>query len=144
MATHGTIGEFQAAHEDWLDYVGSTSPRTMWLEQRSNTLSCSVLLVRRRTNSSETCWLLRNQYRIPSSKLWMQSTAPPTQAVGRRFQFHSRVRQVGKSVLAFVAELCKLSEHCNFGEALNDMLHDHLVCGINDSLTQRRLLAEQN
>ena len=35
-----------------------------------------------------------------------------------------------------------LSEHCNFGAALNDMLRDRLVCGIADQRIQRRLLAE--
>ena len=31
---------------------------------------------------------------------------------------------------------------CNFGDALQDMLLDRLVCGIHDQRTQRRLLAE--
>ena len=41
-----------------------------------------------------------------------------------------------------MAEVRKLSEHCEFGESLNDMLRDRLVCGINDQRIQRRLLAE--
>ena len=41
-----------------------------------------------------------------------------------------------------MAELRKLSEHCNFGTALNDMLRDRLVCGIADQRIQRRLLTE--
>ena len=36
----------------------------------------------------------------------------------------------------------RLSEHCNFGDALQDMLRDRLVCGVHDQRTQRRLLAE--
>ncbi len=35
-----------------------------------------------------------------------------------------------------------LSEHCTFGETLDDMLRDRLVCGINEGRLQRRLLAE--
>jgi hypothetical protein len=58
------------------------------------------------------------------------------------FNFHSRCRSQGESVSNFVAELKKLSEHCGFGESLNDMLRDRLVCGINDIRIQRRLLAE--
>ena len=60
----------------------------------------------------------------------------------QRFNFHSPTRQVGESVSTFIAELCKLSEHCDFGDTLNDMLRDRLVCGINDQRIQRRLLAE--
>ena len=43
-----------------------------------------------------------------------------------------------------MAELKRLSEHCEFLATLNDMLCDHLVCGINDSRIQRCLLAEPN
>ena len=31
---------------------------------------------------------------------------------------------------------------CDFGDSLNDMLRDRLICGINDARIQRRLLAE--
>ena len=41
-----------------------------------------------------------------------------------------------------MAALRKLSEHCNFGETLPEMLRDRLVCGISDEKIQRRLLAE--
>ena len=43
-----------------------------------------------------------------------------------------------------MTELCKLTEHCNFGESLPEMLRDRLVCGINDKKIQRRLLAERD
>ena len=42
-----------------------------------------------------------------------------------------------------MAELRKLTEHCNFGETLPEMLRDRLVCGINNKKIQRRLLAER-
>ncbi len=42
----------------------------------------------------------------------------------------------------YVAELRRLSQHCEFGTALGDMLCDRLVCGIGDARTQRRLLSE--
>ena len=44
---------------------------------------------------------------------------------------------------AYVAELRKLTEHCNFGDTLPEMLRDRLVCGINNKKIQRRLLAER-
>jgi len=41
-----------------------------------------------------------------------------------------------------VAQLRKLSEHCEFGETLEDILHDRLVCGCRDQRFQFKLLAE--
>ena len=42
----------------------------------------------------------------------------------------------------YVSELRALAEYCNFGETLQDMLRDRLVCGINDDRIQGRLLSE--
>ena len=39
-----------------------------------------------------------------------------------------------------MAELCKLTGH--YGEVLNDLLRDSLVCGINHERTQQCLLSE--
>ena len=41
-----------------------------------------------------------------------------------------------------MAELCALAKFCNFGSSLKAMLRDQIVCGINDSAIQRRLLVE--
>ena len=65
----------------------------------------------------------------------------PAESV-QRYKFHSRVRKPGESVATFVLELRSLAEFCNFGGALEDMLRDRIVCGINDTVIQRRLLAE--
>ncbi|KAL5481688.1 hypothetical protein EMCRGX_G021912 [Ephydatia muelleri] len=40
--------------------------------------------------------------------------------------------------------LKELARKCEFGDALNDMLRDRLVCGINDERVQKRLLVEVN
>ena len=42
----------------------------------------------------------------------------------------------------YVAALRKLTEFCEFGETLEDMLRDRLVYGINDGRVQHLLLAE--
>ena len=43
-----------------------------------------------------------------------------------------------------MTELRSLSEFCNLGEMLEDMIQDRLVCGINDEAMQKRMLAEPN
>ena len=64
----------------------------------------------------------------------------PSQIVPR-FRFHSRFRKPSESVATFVTELRALSEYCNYGTTLEDMLRDCLVCGINNDIIQRRLLS---
>lgn len=67
---------------------------------------------------------------------------PLPSIIVQRFNFHSRSQHSGENVSTYVAKLRKLSEHCNFGDTLNDMLRDRLVCGINNQQVQRRLLSE--
>ena len=69
------------------------------------------------------------------------STATPSEIV-QRYRFNTRYRQQAETIATFVSELRSIAEFCNYGESLNDMLRDRLVCGINDSAIQRRLLAE--
>ncbi len=42
----------------------------------------------------------------------------------------------------FVVRLRQLTEHCSYRTALEEMLRDRIVGGINDECLQRRLLAE--
>ena len=67
---------------------------------------------------------------------------PAPSEIVERFKFHSCVRKAGESVSSYLAELRLLSEHCNFGESLNDMFRDRLVCSINDIAIQKMLLAK--
>ena len=48
----------------------------------------------------------------------------------------------GEPIATIVAELHRLTEHCKFGQTLDEMLWDQLVCGITDSHVQCQLLAE--
>ena len=67
----------------------------------------------------------------------------PSQSVSvQRFRFNSHCRHPGETVANYIAELRRLSEHCQFGESLDTMLRDCLVCSINDKHMQRHLLAE--
>ena len=50
----------------------------------------------------------------------------------QRFRFNSCSRHPSETVTRCIAELCRLSEYCEFGESLD----------VNDERMQRRLLAE--
>ena len=67
---------------------------------------------------------------------------PPPNTVLECFKFHTRSRQQGESMADFVASLRRLSEHCEFGDGLDDLLRDHLICGCNEDRLQKNLLAK--
>lgn len=56
----------------------------------------------------------------------------------QHFKYHSHFRRYGDSISKFVAKLRQLSEHCEFGAILEDMLRDCIVCGIT-ALSHRKL-----
>ena len=62
----------------------------------------------------------------------------------RRFQFNSRIRSLDESVAEYVAALQRLAEHCGFNDMLEEMSQGRVVCGINNSAIQKRLIAESD
>ena len=64
----------------------------------------------------------------PTPSGTLQIPQPKTSARGKRVRVYRGFR--------------KLTEHCKFGETLDDMMRDRLVCGIKDETVQWRLLAE--
>ncbi|GFS07432.1 polyprotein [Elysia marginata] len=52
------------------------------------------------------------------------------------------MRAQGESIRAYVAELKRLTEFCEYNDKLEEMLRDRLVCGIIDRRIQQRLLSE--
>ena len=67
---------------------------------------------------------------------------PKRNPIAERFQFNMRNRKTGESVSQYMAELRRLSQYCEYGDSLDSVLRDRLVCGINHDRTQQRLLSE--
>lgn len=68
--------------------------------------------------------------------------SPAPSEIVQRFQFHNCKQKSNQSISNYIAELRRLSVHCAFGDQLDAMLRDRLVCGVVDEALQRRLLAE--
>ncbi|KAL1472089.1 hypothetical protein MTO96_039541 [Rhipicephalus appendiculatus] len=51
-----------------------------------------------------------------------------------------RKQQEGESVREYIADLRRLTKNCNFGDSLNRILRDRIVCGIRDDDARRCLL----
>ena len=64
---------------------------------------------------------------------------PKPIVIAERFHFH---RRVGESISEYIAELRRLSTHCQFGTYLEEALRDRLVCGLRNEAIQRKLLTE--
>ena len=77
------------------------------------------------------------------TKLTEHFSPKPTEIV-QRSRFYSHIKKPGETISTFLAELRALAEYCNFGESLEAMIRDRLVCEINDDAIQKRLLAESD
>ena len=67
---------------------------------------------------------------------------PQPLVIAQRFHFYRRNQAATESIAAYVAELRRLSTHCDFAEFLDSALRDRLVCGIRSESAQKRLLSE--
>ena len=145
---HGSVGPFDSSQEDWRSYTERLEQYFAANDVAGAGKQRAILLS---SCGASTYQLIRNLVAPDQPKgrsfyelvkLVQDHHQPPPSAIVQRFNFHSRSRRQGETVSAFVAELRKLSEYCQFGDTLSDMLRDRLVCVINDQKLQRRLLAE--
>ena len=145
---HGSSGEFDSSREDWTSY----SERLMQYFAANDVEAAgkrrAILLS---VCSASTYRLIRNLVapQKPTDKSFEELVAlvkqhhnPKPSVIVQRYLFNTRVRRSGETIAAFVAKLRHLTEHCDFGASLDDMLRDRLVCGIEDNRIQHRLLAE--
>jgi len=152
MALLGKIEEFDPKKEDWRQYLERLEEFFV-----ANDLTGESKAVKRRSTfisliGPEPYKLLRSLLspEKPKDKTFEELAAvltkhytPKPSEVVQSFRFFSRVRQPGETVADFVAELRRLAEDCNFDSALERMLRDRIVCGINDDAIQKKLLAEE-
>ena len=148
----GKIDEFNSDLEEWPQYVERLSP----FFEANRIMGANNATKRRSTFLSVKGpgphKLLRSLLTPdkPSDKTFEELTAllakhysPPPSKVIQRYRFNSRSRNAGESIAAYVADLRRLAEFCNFGTTLEKMLRDRIVCGLNCEGIQRKLLAER-
>ena len=69
---------------------------------------------------------------------------PQSNVSVERHKFNSRKQLPGESFQQFFAELRKTAKECDFGAIKDDMIRDHIVCGIEEKNTKDRLLRESS
>ncbi|XP_070386908.1 uncharacterized protein [Dermacentor albipictus] len=67
--------------------------------------------------------------------------APKGNEIAESYQFFTRNQLADESTSDFIVELRKMANRCNFGQALERMLRDRLVCGLRNAGVRRNLLA---
>ena len=149
MATYGKIGEFKESEESWTQYVERLEQYFLANEvedvakRRAIPLSvCGSKAYALARDLLQPAKPAETTFKTIVNTLEKHFSPKPSEIV-ERYKFHSRNRNEDEGIAAYVAELRKLTEHCNFGETLPEMLRDRLVCGINNKKIQRRLLAER-
>ena len=148
MATFGNIEAYDANSEQWSHYIERLEYFFIANDITTNAKKKAVMLS---VCGADTYKLLRSLCapNNPSEKTYAELTvlmkqhlSPTPNIIAERFAFNSRNRNPSESVSKYVAELKRLSQDCDYGGSLNDMLRDRLVCGINDLSIQRKLLSE--
>ncbi|KAL5463687.1 hypothetical protein EMCRGX_G032610 [Ephydatia muelleri] len=148
MTYHGKLSEFDSTSEDWPSYVERMEQYFAANDVGDETKKRAILLS---VCGSSTYRLIRSLLAPvkPGEKSYSDIVAlvtthlnPKPSVIVQRFKFNCRVRGEVEPIADFVAALRALSEHCEFGMSLEDVLRDRLVCGINKPSIQRRLLGE--
>ena len=149
-ASIGGVGEFTPDQEDWTQYA----------ERLGHFLTANSIEEAGRKRVALLTTIGLKAYELlrtlvspekPGDKTYdelvaamQQYHSPKLSAIVQRYQFNCRFRRERESVAQYLSELRALSEFCEFGPSLNDMLRDRLVCGVGDQAIQKKLLAEDN
>ena len=148
MATLGKIGEFQPSVEDWTQYVERLefffAANGITTAEKKRATFLAVV--------GPTTYKLLHSMLAPHKpgevafnemvKVLSDHYSPKPSEIVSRFKFYNRSRKPGESVSTFISEVRDLAQFCNFGDSLDAMIRDRLVCGINDKQIQKRLLSE--
>ena len=143
----GSVGEYVEGKEEWSQYA----------ECLDHFLSVNGIVDKKKKDvflaviGPQTYKLLKSlvapakpgekEYNQLVEVLMQHFDQAPSEIV-RRYRFNTHVQRKGELVAAYVLELQGLAQFCNYGDSLETMLRDRLVCGINDESIQCRLLAE--
>ena len=147
-AVFGQVGEFVEGDEDWSQYVDrlkhffvandvtdAGKKRAIFLSvvgPKTYKLLSSLIspATPGEKDFGELVGVLKKHY------------SPQPSVIVQRYKFNSRFRQPGESVAAYVAELRAIAKTCDYGDTLEEMLRDRLVCGIGNDKIQEQLLSE--
>ena len=147
-SNHGQITEFSGNADDWEAYIEQLESYFVANDITTAAKKQAILLSSCGTAASKTIRSVvaptkptEVEYKDLVQKVQEHYTPAPS-AIVQRFKFYSCNRQTMESIASYVARLRALTQHCKFGDNLDTMLRDRLVCGVNNEQLQRRLLSK--
>ena len=148
-AVHGSLSEFKPGKEDWNTYTEKLGYYFLANKIDDDELKRSILLA---ACGSTTLRLIKSLTKLDLKtlpyativKLVQDYYEPQISSIVQRFKFNTRERESTETVAAYVAALRELAERCKYERTLPDMLRDHLVCGVNHQIIQKKLLGEKD
>ena len=152
MATkhsYGNIGEFDQALENWEAYIEWKEQYFVANEVTSDAKKKAILLSTCGPSTYSTIRSLAAPDKptaldyLALLKLTKKHYNPKPSVIMQCYKLNARNQKVDKSISTYVAKLHKLTEFCEFGESINDMLRDKFVLGLHNTRIQHRLLAEK-
>ena len=150
MATHGTLTAFDSSTTSWRSYVQQLDYYFIANEITSEKKKVAILLSACGQSTFKTISSLVDADTLKDIKfgdlikLLSDHYDPAPSSIVQQYKFYKRVRTEGESIANFVAALREIAKYCDYGDTLNIMLRDRLVCGVNHQAIQKRLLAEKN
>ena len=146
--TFGKIDEFNGENEEWRHYIERMNHffEANGIEDQEKQRSIYLVSVGAKTykliRSLVAPGELKSHTFEELTKLLQDHYQPKPSVIVERFKFNTHCQQPGETIPMYLAELKRLSENCEFGTNLNELLRDRIVCGTSDTKIQRRLLAE--
>ena len=146
--SHGFISPFDGNQEEWIDYAEHLENYFIANDITDIAKQRAILL----NGVGPTTYRLIKTLCLPGSPKEYKFEElvervrlhfnPKPSVIVKRFEFNTRKQRADESVSEFVAALRKITEYCEYGDRLNEMLRDRLVCGIYDKRVQRRFLQD--
>ena len=149
MTNFGTIGEFCADEETFSSYSERVEAYFLANEIKDGEKKKAILVT---VIGARTYKLLRDllipkkpmevTVQVLLETLTIHYEPIPCEIV-ERFRCNTCDRQDNQKIVDYIAELRRRSEHCNYGNKLDEHIRDRLVCGVKNNRIQRRLLSEE-
>ena len=148
LGLHGTVILYDATQEEWSEYAEriehyfTANDITSGAKRRAILLNAvgpaTYRLLKTLVSPAKITELTFEEIVERAAKHFNPKPSP----IVKRYEFNTRRQEEGETVATFVAALLKIAEYCEYGDVLDDMLRDRVVCGINNKAVQQRLLQE--
>ena len=149
MATHGCLSEYSSA-DDWASYVERMDQYFLANDVTDAAKKRVILLsVVGDKTYKLICDLVAPKKPMEKSykelvELLTTHLKPKPFVIVERFKFiNSRFHRERETAAQYLAELHNLARYCEYGQNLDEILRDQLVCRTNDGKIQCRLLSEK-